>query len=46
MQVAMDDLELSRLLVIYPGIHPYRLADNIQAVPLAALAEEPSRLLE
>jgi uncharacterized protein len=40
MKIAMEDLELSRLLVIYPGIHPYPLAENIQAVPLAALSEE------
>ncbi len=40
MKIAMEDLELSRLLVIYPGIHPYPLDESIQAVPLAALAEE------
>jgi hypothetical protein len=45
MKIAMEDLELSRLLVIYPGTHPYRLDENIQAVPFAALAKEPSSLL-
>lgn len=44
MRIAMEDLELSRLLVIYPGLHPYSLDKNIQAVPLAALAKEPSSL--
>ena len=46
MKIAMQDLELSRLLVIYPGIHPYPLDENIQAVPIAALAEPPLSLLE
>jgi predicted AAA+ superfamily ATPase len=40
MRAAMQDLELSSLLVIYPGPKPYLLAENIKVVPLASLAEE------
>ena len=40
MRTAVTDLALSKLLVIYPGRHPYPLADNVQAVPLARLAEK------
>jgi predicted AAA+ superfamily ATPase len=46
MHIAMEDLQLDRLLVIYPGPHPYQLADAIQTVPLKILAENPSGLLE
>jgi predicted AAA+ superfamily ATPase len=42
MRIAMDDLELTRLLVIYPGAHPYGLAENIHALPVSALAEAPA----
>jgi len=38
MHIAMEDLQLDRLLVIYPGPHPYSLGENIQAIPLANLA--------
>ena len=41
MKIAMADLGLSKLLVIYPGVHPYALDENIQAIPIAALAEVP-----
>lgn len=40
MRTAIHDLELSKLLVIYPGSLSYPLAENIQVVPLAALADE------
>jgi hypothetical protein len=36
----MQDLELSTLLVIYPGSKPYSLAENIKVVPLSSLADE------
>ena len=44
MRTAYKDLELARLLVIYPGPHPYSLGENIQAVPLAYLAESSAYL--
>ncbi len=39
MRIAMDDLHLEHLVVIYPGDRPYPLADHITAVPLAMLGE-------
>ena len=41
MRIACKDLELARLLVIYPGPKPYPLDENIQAIPLSSLAEMP-----
>jgi predicted AAA+ superfamily ATPase len=37
MHIAMADLKLDALYVVYPGLHRYRLADGIEAVPLGAL---------
>lgn len=44
MRTAHKDLELAQLLVIYPEPHPYPLDKNIQAIPLASLAERPVNL--
>jgi len=46
MRTALADLNLSKLLVIYPGPHTYPLAENIHATPLAQLVNKPSSLLE
>jgi uncharacterized protein len=46
MRIASATLELSKLLVIYPGILPYPLDDKTQVVPLASLVENPTSLLE
>jgi uncharacterized protein len=46
MHITLDDLQLDRLLVIYPGPHSYRMADHIQTVPLKMLAENPGGILE
>ena len=46
MRAAVDDLELSKLLVIYPGAQPYPLAENIHAIPFSSLAEKSTNLLE
>jgi hypothetical protein len=37
MRIAMQDLKLDALYVVYPGLHRFRLADRIEAVPLWAL---------
>lgn len=37
MQIAMHDLQLDRLYVVYPGTLRYALGDRMEAVPLAAL---------
>ena len=44
MQVALHDLALEHLWVIYPGQHEYALADRITALPLDALPGLKSRL--
>lgn len=43
MRIAMNDLKLDSLYVVYPGLHRYKLADGIKAVPLwAMLPAEPA----
>lgn len=37
MRIAMDDLKLDALYVVYPGLHRFKLADGIEAVPLWAM---------
>lgn len=37
MSIAMQDLQLDALYVVYPGDRRYALADRMEAVPLAAL---------
>jgi len=41
MRIAMEDLKLKELLVVYPGSREYALADNIRAVPLAKVCGTP-----
>lgn len=42
MRAAVTDLDLSRLLVIYPGDRAYPLGDTVQVVPLSSLALDRS----
>jgi hypothetical protein len=37
MQIALHDLQLDALYVVYPGERRYRLSDRIEVVPLDAL---------
>jgi len=37
MRVALHDLALDALYVVYPGLHRYPLADRVEAVPLWAM---------
>ena len=39
MKIAMEDLQLDRLIVFYPGDKAYPLADRIEVVPLVRLAD-------
>lgn len=39
MKIAMDDLKLDHLYVVYPGDRKYSLGGNIEAIPLAQLVE-------
>jgi uncharacterized protein len=46
MRIALQDLKLDRLVVLYPGDASYTLADRAEAVPLTALAAaDPSTFL-
>ncbi len=45
MEVAREDLRLDGLVVVYPGPKRYSLADDIEVVPLADLADGGSRAL-
>lgn len=38
MRVAMEDLKLRELLVVYPGNREYALAEGVRAVPLTAVS--------
>ncbi len=42
-RIALDDLGLERVAVVYPGAKRFPLGDRVEAVPLHALAE-PGRL--
>jgi hypothetical protein len=44
MRVALDDLKLERLLVIYPGDKDYALDDRIEVLSLPAVEELPGLL--
>jgi predicted AAA+ superfamily ATPase len=37
-RTALKDLELERVIVVYPGTKRYPIADRVDAVPLSALA--------
>jgi uncharacterized protein len=41
MKIALEDLKLDRLLVIYPGLKNYRLAENVEVQPLFELTKNP-----
>jgi hypothetical protein len=44
-RIALDDLRLDCVAVVYPGTKRCRLAERVEAVPLDVLAE-PGRLFE
>jgi uncharacterized protein len=37
MRIALNDLHLDKLIVVYPGDHRYDLADRVEAIPLVKL---------
>lgn len=45
MRIALDDLELDHLSVIYPGVQTYQLEKNVTVMPLSVLVENPTELL-
>ena len=40
MHIALDDLQLERLVVVYPGTRPYPLSERVAAVPLEILVAD------
>jgi predicted AAA+ superfamily ATPase len=40
MRITLEDLELDRLLVVYPGARRYRLGDRVDVLPLVTLVAE------
>ena len=42
-RIAIDDLDLKRVIIVYPGSRRFALADRVEAVPLERLAD-PGRL--
>ncbi|MGQ0620435.1 MAG: ATP-binding protein [Panacagrimonas sp.] len=45
MQIALDDLGLERLTVIYPGEMRYSLADRVEVIPLSSINESGANLI-
>jgi len=45
MRIAMEDLGLDHLAVVYPGSRPYRLGDRVSVIPAAAIARQPHTLV-
>lgn len=41
-RIAVEDLGLSRVVVVYPGERRYRITEAVEAVPLRAVSEVPS----
>lgn len=46
MAVALEDLRLERLLVVYPGKERYRLGKRVEVLPLAAARQEVRKLVD
>jgi hypothetical protein len=44
MRIALEDLKLERIAVIYPGRQRYALVDRVEAVPLTAVVKGMSGL--
>jgi hypothetical protein len=45
MRIALTDLDLDHLTVLYPGTRRFSLADRVSVVPLAAVAEGDLRAI-
>jgi predicted AAA+ superfamily ATPase len=39
MRSSLEDLKLDQILVIYPGLHPFQLAEKVMALPMRNIAE-------
>ena len=45
MRIALEDLHLDHLTVLYPGDQAYDLAERVTALPLSILATQPTAVL-
>lgn len=45
MRIALEDLKLEQLVVLYPGPKAYTLAERVRVVPIAILSENSARVL-
>ena len=45
MHIALEDLQLDHLFVVYPGEQVYPLAVRITAVPIKSLGQAGSKML-
>ena len=45
MSIAVKDLKLTKLIVLYPGPHSYSLSKNIQVIPLKSMLQSPAHFL-
>ena len=43
MRIALEDLNLEQLVVLYPGPKAYTLAERVRVVPISRLAESDAR---
>jgi hypothetical protein len=39
LRIALQDLQLERIAVVYPGPHRYAMGERVEAVPLASLKD-------
>ncbi len=39
MRIAMEDLKLEKLTIVYPGAVPYDLAENVRVIPLPSILD-------
>jgi len=44
LRIALEDMSLERIAVVYPGARRYPLADQVEAVPLDAVVRGMSGL--
>jgi hypothetical protein len=42
MRIALGDLRLDRIVVVYPGDRRYPLADHVEVIPLVELTDPTS----
>jgi len=45
MRIALEDLALDRLIIMYPGNRRYTLTEKVEAIPAVELAEKGAVLL-